>query len=437
MKKLNHKQKLIGLTSIILISIIIIIVITTNVINKNVGNESYLTSTANVNSNLVANYIKKGITIGGITGTLESLNTFDATATAEDILWGKTGYVKGEKITGTRIETIAQAKDAKKTFETNTVLTDDYGNKVKVPAGFKIAEDSATAVTEGVVIEDVSAEGATEYTKGSQFVWVPVGDVIKDNDGNITTITLGRYTFNESGIKNLVQSAENGIDISGSTAIYGEGYNCQEAASSTLGNKTAKNLDEFQKTTLSSGGYYIGRYEAGDAYAKDNARTGTDLVSDPNNPLTCKNDVFPYSYVNQIDASNLCQNMYKSSKFESDLINSYAWDTAIVFIQEFSGDTNYSMQYGENTTKTVQKCGTSVLSIISNEDKVQDERCNIYDMAGNTFEWTTETDYVSGYPCTYRGGNNLSGYYSYTSYRYPYTTSGSYFDYSFRPILYL
>ena len=438
MKKLSKKQKLIGFIAILIMAVVLATVITTNIVNnRTVVNVNYSTTSDNANSNLVANYIKKGITIGGITGTLESLNTFDATATPEDIIWGKTGYVKGEKITGTKIVTVAHAREAQKAFDANTILIDDYGNKVKVPAGFKIAEDSATAVTEGVVIEDVSAEGATEYTKGSQFVWVPVGDVIKDNDGNITTITLGRYTFNESGIKNLVQSAENGIDISGSTAIYGEGYNCQEAASSTLGNKTAKNLDEFQKTTLSSGGYYIGRYEAGDAYAKDNARTGTDLVSDPNNPLTCKNDVFPYSYVNQIDASNLCQNMYKSSKFESDLINSYAWDTAIVFIQEFSGDTNYSMQYGENTTKTVQKCGTSVLSIISNEDKVQDERCNIYDMAGNTFEWTTETDYVSGYPCTYRGGNNLSGYYSYTSYRYPYTTSGSYFDYSFRPILYL
>ena len=438
MKKLSKKQKLIGFIAILIMAVVLATVITTNIVNnRTVVNANYSITTDNANSNLVANYIKKGITIGGITGTLESLNTFDATATPEDIIWGKTGYVKGEKITGTKIVTVAHAREAQKAFDANTILIDDYGNKVKVPAGFKIAEDSATAVTEGVVIEDVSAEGATEYTKGSQFVWVPVGDVIKDNDGNITTITLGRYTFNESGIKNLVQSAENGIDISGSTAIYGEGYNCQEAASSTLGNKTAKNLDEFQKTTLSSGGYYIGRYEAGDAYAKDNARTGTDLVSDPNNPLTCKNDVFPYSYVNQIDASNLCQNMYKSSKFESDLINSYAWDTAIVFIQEFSGDTNYSMQYGENTTKTVQKCGTSVLSIISNEDKVQDERCNIYDMAGNTFEWTTETDYVSGYPCTYRGGNNLSGYYSYTSYRYPYTTSGSYFDYSFRPILYL
>ena len=438
MKKLSKKQKLIGFIAILIMAVVLATVITTNIVNnRTLVNANYSTTTDNANSNMVANYIKKGITIGGITGTLESLNTFDATATPEDIIWGKTGYVKGEKITGTKIVTVAHAREAQKAFDANTILIDDYGNKVKVPAGFKIAEDSATAVTEGVVIEDVSAEGATEYTKGSQFVWVPVGDVIKDNDGNITTITLGRYTFNESGIKNLVQSAENGIDISGSTAIYGEGYNCQEAASSTLGNKTAKNLDEFQKTTLSSGGYYIGRYEAGDAYAKDNARTGTDLVSDPNNPLTCKNDVFPYSYVNQIDASNLCQNMYKSSKFESDLINSYAWDTAIVFIQEFSGDTNYSMQYGENTTKTVQKCGTSVLSIISNEDKVQDERCNIYDMAGNTFEWTTETDYVSGYPCTYRGGNNLSGYYSYTSYRYPYTTSGSYFNYSFRPILYL
>ena len=437
MKKLSKKQKLIGAIAIILLAIILAIIITTNIINSNVGNEDYAATTANANSNLVANYIKKGITIGGITGTLESLNTFDATATPEDIIWGKTGYVKGEKITGTKIATVAHAREAQKAFDANTILIDDYGNKVKVPAGFKIAEDSATAVTGGVVIEDVSAEGATEYTKGSQFVWVPVGDVIKDNDGNITTITLGRYTFNEFGIKNLVQSAENGIDISGSTAIYGEGYNCQEAASSTLGNKTAKNLEEFQKKTLSSGGYYIGRYEAGDAYAKDNARTGTDLVSNPNNPLTCKNDVFPYSYVNQIDASNLCQNMYKSSEFDSDLINSYAWDTAIVFIQEFSGDTNYSTQNGENTARTVQKCGMSMLSIISDGDNAQDKRCNIYDMAGNTFEWTTETDYVSGYPCTYRGGNSTSGYYTYTSYRYTFTTSGSYFDYSFRPILYL
>ena len=108
MKKLSKKQKLIVFIAILLIAVILAIVITTNIINNGqVASERYSATTANANSNLVAGYIKEGITIGGITGTLESLNTFDATATPEDIIWGKTGYVKGEKITGTKVVTVA------------------------------------------------------------------------------------------------------------------------------------------------------------------------------------------------------------------------------------------------------------------------------------------------------------------------------------------
>lgn len=44
--------------------------------------------------------IKAGIQIFDIVGTLEELNTSDATATAEDIIEGKTAYVNGEKIEG-------------------------------------------------------------------------------------------------------------------------------------------------------------------------------------------------------------------------------------------------------------------------------------------------------------------------------------------------
>ena len=102
MKKLNKKQKIIVFIAILLIAVIVAIVITTNIVsNDGIMSEGYA-ATANASSTLVANYIKKGITIGGITGTLESLNTFDATATPEDVAWGKTCYVKGEKITGTR-----------------------------------------------------------------------------------------------------------------------------------------------------------------------------------------------------------------------------------------------------------------------------------------------------------------------------------------------
>lgn len=102
MKKLNKKQKIIGFIAVLLVAVIVAIVITTNIVsNDGIMSEGYA-ATANASSTLVANYIKKGITIGGITGTLESLNTFDATARPEDVAWGKTCYVKGEKITGTR-----------------------------------------------------------------------------------------------------------------------------------------------------------------------------------------------------------------------------------------------------------------------------------------------------------------------------------------------
>ena len=101
MKKLNSKQRIIVAIAIILVAVILAIAITTNIANNQIKNEGYSSATANANSNLVAGYIKEGITIGGITGTLEVLDTSDATATAENISEGKIAYSKGERIVGT------------------------------------------------------------------------------------------------------------------------------------------------------------------------------------------------------------------------------------------------------------------------------------------------------------------------------------------------
>ena len=315
--------------------------------------------------------------------------------------------------------------------ETSNITTKDkYGNPITIPAGFKVVNPNDD-VTKGIVIEDVSANGEGSTTIGSQFVWIPVGDVITDINGSTTTITLGRYSFASNGTATPVQTAEN---WSQEVAI---GPYYKELATSSYGNATAKNLEEFITKATTSGGYYIGRYEAGDATATDSARTGTDNVSNPNNPITCKSGVYPYNYVNQEDASSLSQGMYTSSNFKSDLINSYAWDTAIVFIQTFSGDGNYSKQEGKNTEGSLQKCGESILNAIyvDDGDEAQDVRCNIYDMAGNTREWSTETSSDTTYPCVFRGGY-YDGSISYTSDRIGWSsTSGS--IYSFRPALYL
>lgn len=98
MKKINKKQKVIILISITIVIVLIGIIIGANINKINILSEKY--NTAN-NGNLLPEYIKAGITLGGVTGTLEDLDTSDATAKPEDILYGKTAYVNGEKITGT------------------------------------------------------------------------------------------------------------------------------------------------------------------------------------------------------------------------------------------------------------------------------------------------------------------------------------------------
>ena len=310
--------------------------------------------------------------------------------------------------------TVEEAKNTGTVLDENnpTTITDTYGNEVKVPEGFKIAEDSATDVTGGVVIEDVS-HGATA---GSQFVWIPVGTVYTSADKSTSkTIELNRYTFDESG--NSTPQGEKVIDT-----YY------QELATSDKGNTVAKDIEVFKTSATKNKGYYIGRYEA---------RSVTPRTASSNAlaQVTVKPNDYVYNYVTQPQAANLARNMYgEDKKFTSDLINSYAWDTAIVFLQTFDNRTDktkpYSRQNSLNTSLAPQ--GTNHLTDLAKQDKI----CNIWDMASNDFEWSTETRSRSGTPCVDRGGSyNDSNYY--TSRRTGNSTSiaGDYDG--FRPALYL
>lgn len=116
--------------------------------------------------------------------------------------------------------------------------------------------------------------------------------------------------------------------------------------------------------------------------------------------------------------------MYNSNKFTSDLINNYAWDTAITFIQKCTNQTKYSRQNSLNTGSIAQT-GTTI-----------DKQCNIFDMASNVFEWTTETSNYSDYPCVYRSGYCYDSN-CYTSNQYYGDTSLGNAGIGFRPLLYL
>ena len=324
----------------------------------------------------------------------------------------------------------------------NITLEDDFGNKIKVPAGFKILVDSTTGytaddinVTKGIVVED---------EEGNQFVWIPVGTIYTDiekTEANAKTITLGRYS-NFTKINNAYTVAQNASDYGTQVRIGSYTEDTTSNHNSDYKNSIAKNIERFCTTTLANGGYYIGRYEArvenydASNISKSNSGNSTDWTgyvaeSGKKLKLASKANSQVWNYVTQNKASSLCQSMYTNKPFESDLVNSYAWDTAIIFIQEFENST-YSQTIGESIDRKLSNKGLSILKATEAVDK----QCNIYDMAGNCMELSTETYSSSSLTCTKRGGAYYLSY-GCTSLRSLSDTTGAADFMSFRPLLYM
>ncbi len=319
----------------------------------------------------------------------------------------------------------------------NTKAEDAYGNKITIPKGFKVVAhgtvagsatytysgDNIPAVQDGIVIEN--------GTDGNQFVWVPVG-TIKNKNNTTNTITLGRYEFdsNTGALKSntpvQVASVENCTqEVTINTnykelSVFRAG---NSATDSTAQNATARNLEEFISTTLANGGYYIARFEASGTASK----------------ITSKYNQTVLSNITQPNAAKAAREMYGEIKennklvYASDLVNSYAWDTAIIFIQTYSGKTDYASHNESKTTKAFTATG-----------KNNDKYCNIWDMSGNAYECTTEYSTYSDprrfCPCVIRGGYYNTNYgeaRTYSSYRDYAGMTNSDSHGGLRPLLYV
>ena len=270
-----------------------------------------------------------------------------------------TGTVNGKNYTKEVIVTVNQFKNEYEYAQENTELTYSDG-KVWLPEGFKVAEDSASTVQGGVVIED---------KEGNQFVWVPVA-------------TLADY-------KRTWYKGE------GSLSNYSEALPKEEKTS----------VERYK-------GFYIGRYEAGD---KENTEAKT-LRSSNNvtKTVTIKANQAPYNYVTRTQAISLAEGFKNQQgyKAKTKLVSSYAWDTTIAFLQKVNSDYGSSSEEGNynNTTfsyiditgasKTKEK-NSNVLVPTGQTTPV----CNIYDMGGNVWEWTTESFSDTGGPYARRGGS--------------------------------
>lgn len=295
----------------------------------------------------------------------------------------------------------------------NTTIKDDYQNKIVIPKGFKLSKESGTNLIDGIVIEDEI---------GNQYVWIPVGeDLIKNNKE--VSIQLGRYIFNDDGTTRISTTKAN-EKIKEKESNILSFYELDKTENST--NTQAIDIQEFINSVNNNGGYYIARYEA-----SKNMSTGK---------ADSKKNVSVWNNITQPSASNFSRNIYDNNYgVNSDLVNSFAWDTAIIYIQNFSNKLN-----GSTYSKEGKFSGLSSFDKTSKIAKTganKDEQCKINDLSGNVNEWSTETTNMKLADeiceCVPRGGAYYRGYKMSTAWRdyqravdsYPYT--------GFRTILYI
>ena len=276
-----------------------------------------------------------------------------------------TGTVNGKSYTKNVSVTVNQFKDVYEYMQTNTKVTYSDG-EVWVPEGFKVADDSASTVQGGVVIEDKD---------GNQFVWVPVATLA---DYKRTWYT-GWSPFSD----------------------YSEA------------------LPEDEKTSVERyKGFYIGRYEAGDKESTGTTKaTFRTSSSDTSNSVTIKADQVPYNYVTRTQAISLAEGFktQQGYKAKTKLVSSYAWDTTIAFLQKVNSDYGNSSEegnYKDTTFPYTDITGASQTKAESSNVLVPTGQttpvCNIYDMGGNVWEWTTESCSSTKYPYALRGGHCAS-----------------------------
>ncbi len=291
----------------------------------------------------------------------------------------------------------------------NYDYTDAEGNTAKIPAGFAVSNvESENLVSKGLVIIG---------TTGNEYVWIPC--------------TKDTYKREETawGIEddNGTKAIKDELTLTGVTPSEVEDAN---GITTTVLNEIVEQVKNEKASVKANGGYYIGRYETGNE----------------NNVAVIKQNQEPYTNIKWSEAYALAKGIDVGNKANSYLCSSYAWDTAIKFIQTHSTATNYATtreNFNENwidknvkdkNGNVIKKAGTAVIL----NTGVTTSWANIYDMGGNTAEFSTELNPNTSEIAILRGGICTANLYDFPAgYRWDFKSNRGWNSYGFRSTLFL
>ena len=301
------------------------------------------------------------------------------------------------------------------------------GKTAWIPKGFTVSGiKSEQSIDNGLVIYDIP-EGTTPdwsnpdsvKTKYNQFVWIPVEVKSTDTENSIASFYRSEWTANAS---------TGGERTTGLSTDYTEPDSTNDTTDKT---GIVDQITELTKSIYKHGGFYIGRYEAG----SKTPRTSSSGVT----TLGIKQDMYPYNYVKWGDSMSsigttgavyLSNSLYNTNEYgaTSMLCTGACWDSMLDFIKDSKHSVKDSTTWGNyknSETFEITRGAYAVFNtsnytlgsfnnVGSKYSKMKDtsillttgateRNCskNIYDVAGNCYEWTTESNSSSNR--VYRG----------------------------------
>ncbi len=286
-----------------------------------------------------------------------------------------------------------------------TPIADGNGGTVPLPNGFYyVGGDIST----GLVISDKQGDtmNASGVDMGNQFVWIPVS----------SEADLARTKFDKT-----TGQPTTGLSTD-YTEPYAKGYSTETSEYNTM-----------RTQVLKYGGFYIGRFEAG----VNNTTLRTKVTT--NQTVVCKKGVAPYNYVPWGKSMNDVNTAFVPSNYNSDNVNTngavylaknmYASSNSVTSTLTYGCEWDAMCRYiGDSQRTTPKKDAPELTGSVST-----DISKNIYDLAGNCYEWTMEA--YDTYTRVIRGGDYGSA--DPVSDRSYSSQDSSYGIGSFRPTLYI
>ena len=323
---------------------------------------------------------------------------------------------------------------------------DINGDTVKIPEGFKVSMSPTMNIIEnGLVIKD---------SKDNEWVWVVVpNSVFKKATSN------SDYDNIKSDLIEYAKEYRKGSSIQ-SCNWDDEWYDgCGVADSETY----TKMYEKMLSSVYTNKGFWISRYEIGDGTATQNTTTRTSN-SGTSGVAVSKPNQIPYNFVTCSQAQKLASGMSDGTNKTGSLLFGIQWDLTCKFLEENSeltyadiatDSTNWGNYSNSSIKITKGKYNTDPnssdskwIDITSNKKDVamllttgaseQTKIMNIYDFAGNEWEWTLEyaTSKIS-YPATLRGSSYYgTGTTTPNSYRNYENITNNYERVGFRSTLY-